>query len=134
LKYYIGLPEKNFDEQKKWLILALIHLVNKDYQSWIQKFYFKFNKSKPSAIEVRSIFSKPKRMNLSLLSGESSFFVFEISAGFFQRLIYTEDEIFSGPKSKTIFVKVDSKGKSTVVNQEVAVKNKKQLKKALRLR
>lgn len=134
MKYYIGLEGKDFQKNKKWLRSALMHLVEKDFQSWIQKFYFKLRNSKPSKSELREVFSRPLTVNALVLKDYEIFKVYEVSSGFFERVLFTEDQVVSGPKNTLVFMKIDAKGNVTIVDQKSAVDIKNKLKKVLRLK
>jgi hypothetical protein len=131
LKYFIGFKESEWKQHSPFLKRALIFIVSKDFESLIQKVYFKIRGSRPSLESLRKMFPKKNHHIVCIETSYVTLVSYEISKGFFERLVYTENPLLGAIKSKLFFYKINSKGEFLIVDTGLAVSKKKKIEAGL---
>lgn len=130
----IALELDKFDSNKNWLKGSMLHFANKKTQSSLQKLYFWLRGSNPLPREVRSIFGKVVTFSIPQGKGfpPKKYKGYEVGDGFFERLLFSEDEVFGGVKNTCHFFKRSKDGPFREVNKVAAMKLKKKLQSLIR--
>ena len=111
MKYFVGLTEEDFKQNKAWFKGALNHLVSKDPKNFLQKLFL----PRP---RLRSIFaSEATTLTIKCDQEVKTFYLYEFSKLFFMRLFYSGDNVLAEPKKKMVFIKKDKKGNTFFLEQ-----------------